>query len=678
MNLIETFTDRPGNYIIEAAGGFGKSTSLRMMVKRTMEEPPQGKKVLAVYFPLSDINLRKVEAGALFEYLRGFFSNQVTDKSIVDMIADSRETVQYLFLLDGLNEVYNYEIHGQTVLDLLLNDIVTLLKQENVNVILTTRRSEIVPAAVSKMFQKLVLKRLPSEKISAYLGLPDLNGIPGHLRTMLENPMLLKIFRCIYERYPKQAVLIDNKYELFQMFFDLDINIHSQTEYSDHLSDIRKYVLHNILPYAAFKLAAAEIANHRDIKLPDYPALIREAFYAAERREHISLESVYEVVKQLGILGDDLRFTHDLLRDYFAAKGFMLAGERGFYAEVEGFLENLVTRLRHTGSRDLVRRTQYLDLADFIFSSMKGTLAQNLVRYGSGSEKNVFCLSEEFYQELSGVYDDLSDGVEAARVGWIALDYLKKSEGYFSAAEAARRYSFIYYSVKWDRDQDVKCYEVIQKAKRILDETEDEHKDKKYYELYGKVLSNIGSYFYKLGLADKESENKKEYRKHFQEAQTWHEQALVYRKKHCGRADQAASFRTLMSDAFQLEDFEKSYQYYRDALLSLNENRTLEEALAFGTMSAIPEDLVERALGSEVRILNAGDNAGLIGEIKRSLQAQIRYVYDKSTASARSNIKMINSLEGKIEDFLQWAGNNDQKEMELFLEDYLKRCQSYR
>lgn len=53
---------------------------------------------------------------------------------------------------------------------------------------------------------------------------------------------------------------------------------------------------------------------------------------------------------------------------------------------------------------------------------------------------------------------------------------------------------------------------------------------------------------------------------------------------------------TLMSDAFHLEDFEKAYHYYYDAVLSLNENRTLDEAVAFGAKSAIPAELVERAI----------------------------------------------------------------------------------
>lgn len=66
--------------------------------------------------------------------------------------------------------------------------------------------------------------------------------------------------------------------------------------------------------------------------------------------------------------------------------------------------------------------------------------------------------------------------------------------------------------------------------------------------------------------------------------------------EHCSRTDQAASFMTLMSDAFHLEDFEKAYHYYCDAVLSLNENRTLDEAVAFGAKSAIPAELVERAI----------------------------------------------------------------------------------
>ena len=35
-------------------------------------------------------------------------------------------------------------------------------------------------------------------------------------------------------------------------------------------------------------------------------------------------------------------------------------------------------------------------------------------------------IAQSFYQELSGVYDDLSQGKEAAEIGWIAIDYLEQ------------------------------------------------------------------------------------------------------------------------------------------------------------------------------------------------------------------------------------------------------------
>ena len=69
--------------------------------------------------------------------------------------------------------------------------------------------------------------------------------------------------------------------------------------------------------------------------------------------------------------------------------------------------------------------------------------------------------------------------------------------------EAAQKYSFTYYSIKWDitgdLQKDGKCLEVILNARKILDQVQDDQRDQEYHRLYGKVLSNIGSYYYKLG-----------------------------------------------------------------------------------------------------------------------------------------------------------------------------------
>src|SRR5699024_9502136 len=183
---------------------------------------------------------------------------------------------------------------------------------------------------------------------------------------------------------------------------------------------------------------------------------------------------------------------------------FVQAGQKGCGEEVASFLERLTDWLEYRNDqRDLPRRTRFLDLADFLYSIFKSDLMKAMRSFCVQPEKRILCLTESFYEELSGVYDDLSNGEEASKIGWIALDYLKISERYLSPLIAAQKYSFLYYVVKWDKNEDDKCYEVILYAKKILDQMDRSQHDRKYHELYGKVLSNIGSYYYKLGAESK-------------------------------------------------------------------------------------------------------------------------------------------------------------------------------
>ena len=200
MNLIERYLSKPGNYIVEAGGGYGKSTSLKYLAGFLKDRQVNGKKELAVYIPMAEFNFRNIQAGALLEYLRQFFSMEVTERAILEMIADSAEEYHYLFLLDGLNEVHNYEVNGQTVMDHICNDIMRLISYANVSFIISTRSAELIPENLKKEFEILVLQPLSNQAVSRYLGIKDMEMIPGHIRKMLENPMLLTIFRISMRR----------------------------------------------------------------------------------------------------------------------------------------------------------------------------------------------------------------------------------------------------------------------------------------------------------------------------------------------------------------------------------------------------------------------------------------------------------------------------------------------
>lgn len=676
MNLAERYYSKPGNYIIEAGGGHGKSTSLKYLSELSFERRTAGKKEIPVYIPMAELNFQEAQPGILFDYLKQFFSNKVTVQALKEMIADSRENIQYLFLLDGLNEVHNYEIHGQTVLDYIYNDILCLLGYENVNILISVRAADLLPDHLKAHFKLLVLKPLSNEAIDRYLSIEKMTVIPGHIQEMLKNPMLLTIFKKLYDWNIERAVSIDNKYDLFELYFRYDSEIHLHAMYSDHLQKVRRYVVEQVLPYVAFRREYLLLGEEPGCEQKG-TELLEEACLSCGYPENVRLPLVCDVIQSLRIVDEDLCFTHELFRDYFAAKGLVQAGRDGRSEEMASFLERLTNWLEYRDNRrDLPRRTRFLDLADCIFSVYQSDLLKKLKSAGIQPEERRVCLAARFYQELSGVYDDLSNGAEAARIGWIALDYLKISEPYLPRYIVAKNYSFLYYVVKWDKKETERCRRIILHAKAIMDQTDESERDQNDHDLYGKILSNIGSYYYKLGTEYKSSGNREESCSMFREAETWHLQALDYRIEYCDGTYQAASFRTLMSDAYQLEDYAKGYQYYCEALRVLSPYSSLEESMMFGR-DGIPEDLVERALGSEYELLKRNSSDSITDRILKDLPGQIRYIYYKSTELGRKNLKMLGCLEEKLNSLKSCQQILSDKELSGIVDDYLKRCTSF-
>lgn len=676
MNLAEKYYSEPANYIVEAGGGYGKSTSLKYLANISFVREIQGKKNMAIYIPMGELNFRKIQPGIFWDYLKQFFSHEVTEKALVDMILNTKENIHYLFLLDGLNEMYNYEINGQTVMDYVCNDILRLMKCENVNIIISTRSAEILPEKVKRFFKVLVLQPLSNEVVSDCLGLENLMEIPGHIREMLKNPMLLTIFKKIYNWIPEQAFAIDNKYELFELYIKQELELHTHETYSDHLSVVRKYVIEKVLPLIAFHVEnnLMREENNNEKNMTD---LLKEVCLNNCALKDIDLKVVQDVIKSLEILDTNLNFRHEMFRDFFAAKGFVQMGQDGYIEEMVVFLERLTGWLEYKNNqRDIPRRTRFLDLADFIYAVFKADLAKAMSSFGIQSEERRLCLAEKFYQELAGVYDDLSNGEEAARIGWIALDYLKISEQYFSPFITAQKYSFLYYAVKWDKNEKEKCYNVIVHAKKILDQIDQSYHDWNYHEVYGKVLSNIGSYYYKLGSERQELGDQEKANDMFHEAEMWHRESLDYRKEYCSASMQAASFRTLMSDAFKQQDYERAYCYYCEAVNILSPQHSLEGNLMF-KKTLIPEDLVERALGSEIEILKGNSSCQLKKEILKNLSGQVRYIYEKSTESGRRNLKMLESLEKKLDALKGYELIIADEKLLNVVDEYLKRCKSF-
>lgn len=691
MNLLQKYLSDPDNYIIESAGGFGKSTQLKHLCTGIRAESGSmdfaGKKQLAVYIPMNELNYMAGTPGIVFEYLKRFFSHQVTKEAIEEMIRSTQDSTDYLFVLDGMNEVNNYEIGGQTIMDFICEDVQCLLSCKNVHIVLSTRRNESIPEYLREKFKVLRFQQITNERIRAYLHLKDTDMLPGHLSNLLVNPMFLKMFGRLYSRRPELAIHITNKYELLELYYKEEIDLHKD-EQEDHSLAVRKYVLDSVVPYIAFYVELGLLKKQYEEE-KDLQTLTGEAFEQYPPAEEISLEAVYKMVLNTGLVSEKLQFTHEILRDYFAVKGLKMIGEAGGHEPVEAFMQNLVKWLEYRKTmkeKDLHRRTRFLDVAEFIFSSEKKRLAQTFLRYGIRPEEKRMELAQSFYQELSGVYDDLSQGKEAAEIGWIAIDYLEQipetiPETYHSIYERAEKRNFLFYSVKWavtleDDDTNKRCLDYIMLAKEKLEGIPLEYRDAKINDLYGRVLSNIGAYYYKIGSEERKRNRKQESYKTFAEAECWHLQAMEYKKQYCTVSAVVRSYETLMQDAYWQGDPLKGYEYFKFAWCEMYPDRTVEDCLLFEDYNKFPEEFVERVLGNEQQLLVQDFPEELKEEITEQISAQVEYVFNAATGHARNNMKLIQSLYQKLQIFADCEWIKKQKKVFGVVEEYQKKCKS--
>ena len=628
MNLCKKYIAKPGDYLVESSGGFGKSTSLKHLAKfltstseskgKNTDGKTQGKKQVAVYIPVNDLNYID-STNILFACLKKYFSSQVTDKAIIEMIGHTKDTTEYVFLLDGMNELNNQEVNGQTRMDYLCKDIKCLMEYPNVHVVISTRRADIMPETFRKMF---------------------------------------RILR-------------------FQLH---------REGMGDHAAEVRGYLLESVLPYIAFQVESALLENRFYEEEQHLDDTVREAFNQTreDRPENTSFETVYEMLQMnLGVVDERNIFVHELLRDFWAVKGFRLEANKGECEKIETFLVSLSEALEYRKTKkekELARRTKYLDLGDFLYSMERAGLEKTLRRCGMKPDKKCVLRTLDFVQELSGVYDDLGEGKEAAEIGWIAKGCLSRVGETFSIYERAERMNFIYYSIKWDikagnEEKNKKILNYILEARKEVEKIPEEARDIQLNDLYGRVLSNTGAFFFRL--------------KDYDEARKWHLLAMEYKKRHCTAGAVVRSYQTLMSDAYHLGDPLEGYHYYKEAWEELCQGRTLEQCLLLED-HRFPEDMIERVMGNEILLLDMysgktdrAEEDGkeeiteeIIEEIIGELPAQIMYVYTSATGYQRNNVRLIKSLKGKLEGLVECKKLQERKELMIVVEEYMEKCEN--
>jgi hypothetical protein len=256
-----------------------------------------------------------------------------------------------------------------------------------------------------------------------------------------------------------------------------------------------------------------------------------------------------------------------------------------------------------------------MDLCEFLYADQGQNLAAYLKKCNLGdAEKMAFY----FYYDLAGLYKDFIQPDLSVETGRIAVQLLVKLEedDRSSSFFIADAYNYLGYCLV-TKDDSIEC---LKRAKAILEENDDLSKKEK--RLMGRILSNMGAYYYE--------------RKDYESAFSWHNTAMKYRREKELWEDMIHSYRTLMSDHYRLKQYDKAYECYLEGL------EFLEEGI-------VDLEFEERAMGSEIALLRSESLTEMQKiELLQRLRSQIQMVYEGATASHRKNRNLLESLSNKL------------------------------
>ncbi|MBR6770049.1 MAG: NACHT domain-containing protein [Lachnospiraceae bacterium] len=674
MNLLEWYQENPGSYHLMGAAGAGKTTSLQYMSRELLKQEYQlkgGAVIVPIYLKMAELNTRRIEADALYNYIGSKYFETCTPEVLDRMFAESVD-YRFVLLLDGANEVLNHTTNGvQSVYSILENDIHQLLAHPCVDIIVTTRENgEIFNGSFSALFQRLYLCPLNRWQILRYMGTEESN-FDNSQEEMVSNPMLLRMFRRVYNYDRARAVNLKNKYQLMKEYFSLDVELKQEKERIDDIIKVRRYILEQILPYMAYETECWLLGEEQSE--PSYEEVLDGAMEKAAKCGYHK-EVIQRVLQMMDLVGENLIFSHDLIREYLALEEWnrrVACREKG----VEDFLKQVISQIQYQGTSDLTRRTRHLDLAELFIGCYETGLIDRLKEAGSESE-NARILTQSLYQEIAGVYDDLGRqyGTRAMEYGWKAVGLLEGMR-MEDNLEMAEKLNFLFYcTLKGKKESSEDPLKLLNQAESLVKVYESQENDEKQrervYRLHGKIISNKGAYYY--------SEN---YGNDLEEAIRWHKEALDYREKRKLKNDVYQSYRTLMSDYWKIQDYKTSYNYYQKLLEGMLSNLGTEEkkltklseyrALGYGEVRGLAS-VVERGMGSELGLLKQSLEEKERAEIEEELCAAIPYVFEEfSDSSRRSDRDTLKSLKDKLDKLQDLA---HREELKIVVQDYLKKC----
>ena len=361
--------------VLMGEGGIGKTTFLAHQLSVLLKEKGQMPDMVPVYVELNRCpniigqwySSRYGKTNYITRYVKSIMDDREFESYTPEQLRDiekefmkETEAPQYLLLLDGFNEINTMQAvgskSGQSVRELLRNEIEQLARFTNVRIILTTRRMS--ENYLPDGFNYVALQGLETENIRNYLTLANYSGtdiawIEAHTELLdcLRIPLFLCMFAC---RSKAEKIKPLTRGEILYHFFHRGTPFYSEKgkikrDYADdvQLKKMLMYTMDFILPTIGyhmndrgiFQLTKADLLKEiersfRDAilsvqvtKIPVFPEYESETESLADLKEQLCQISANRyldiIVNILGVMNrngvNGYSFVHHHIRDYFAS-----------------------------------------------------------------------------------------------------------------------------------------------------------------------------------------------------------------------------------------------------------------------------------------------------------------------------------------------------------------------
>ena len=676
MNLLEKYLSKPDNYQLVGAGGTGKTTSLQYMQQEMLKErtklPGTEEVVIPIYIRMAIFNFREIKNEVLYEYIGSYFEleNRRAKDLIENMFRENVGKYRFLLMLDGVNELIDKkgEDGENSIYTKFENDLESLLKHSNVNIICSTRNKKgIFNGNNIKKFNILNMQPLTQEQINTYIHVRSEYFNNGFFEEILKTPMLLKMFKVVYDYNSDIAKNLSNKYALIDNYMKAEISLREIGEYRDDNQEVRRYILNYVLPYIAY-FVEKNMVKRQGFEGLFFEELLQEAYKnTQENNDGHTKKTVEIILKGMNLVTEELIFSHDLIREFFAFKYMKVLIEKHNNEEVASFLGSLIQDIKYAENNKISNQVQNFDFAELMMGYYGGKPLEKILQKAGIGEKESLILVQNLFQEIAGVYDDLGSAyfTEGAKYGWKSYTYLQLIKDSYNEFELASKINFISYCVV-KKNSPKETWELLDRAEEyiLLCEKKNDFELEKVHKLKAKIYSNKGAFYYNEELGND-----------YFKAIEYYEKSLAVREVIEDENGISICKKNIMQSYYHLENYEEAYKYYLVALdKKINnvfsvwymqtyihnpkENQDLELA-----------NLVERGIGTEMNLLS---NNELSNTIQNELCYEIPYVFDYFSSDSRRNDR--NSLIS-LRDKLKSLSEKDLAfKTKIVVKDYLKKC----